>query len=244
MNKLLYTFLLITTSFIVFSQESCLIEFIPSTCDRTEDVYRLRERISDIYSKGDLTYIHVSVIANCGYRSKYMNGNAFVKNDSLFLSFSPKNVNDTVIENGDTIISEKILVEFCKCCFSYLYILDGNYLDLKIITLNNRLIEFHPDKYLIFPIKFDEYMGDTINLVDKHGFKQKRWLKHDEEGRVLSERYYSNDSIIKGLDVKYDDLGRIRLKVEWQNDDYEYYYLYDKDGNEIKKEKGDYDFLR
>lgn len=236
----LLTFALI--SFLSSGQESDLIEFYPSTCDSEEDVMRIRERISEIYEVGDSLFITVGFVANCAFDNSPMKVDANYIGDTLCLTFDFEyEVGDTIVENGDTMVYMSFNAASCDCCFEFQYVVKNEYSDSTPVKLNGKLIIYHTEKYKTYPVEYELLKGDTINLVDKYGFRQGKWLYYDKENRLINDRIYMNDSIVYGVDYRYYDDGVISRKLEWKDNEHLNYYEYDRTGNLTVQKKSPFD---
>ena len=228
------------TSF-ALSQESNLIDFLPSTCDYNENTERIRNRISEIYLQNDTLFVSVGFVANCGYEDNPI-ADAIIKNDTLYLSFGYKYViEDTLVENGDSVFIISFSEYECDCCFEFQYLVRNVNSDTIPVKLNDKLITFHLEKYMTYPIRFEVFKGDTINLVDKYGFRQGLWLIFNDDHRLMMERNYLYDSIKNGTDYRYHENGIISRKLEWKDNEHLNYYEYDESGNLIAKKKSPFE---
>ncbi|MCG8329708.1 MAG: hypothetical protein MI974_18580 [Chitinophagales bacterium] len=88
----------------------------------------------------------------------------------------------------------------CKCICLYELIYTLSLGDGKTINpgktnfqINGRSILLSKEKYQTYPIRFDLFNGDTINLIDKYGMRQGYWLLKDSLNRIRLEGTYHNE---------------------------------------------------
>jgi hypothetical protein len=87
-------------------------------------------------------------------------GIAEMKNDTLHVKFLLQNDNYC----------------FCTCCYQADFKIKGiNNIHVPI-KFYNKLIEQSHEKFETFPVTFELVKGDTINLTDKYGLKQGKWV--------------------------------------------------------------------
>lgn len=147
--------LLILIPFSVFGQTS-LFQFNSSTCDQDEDPSRLRTRIISKKLTDNLLTVHIAAHAACCE------------------NFIPKiEVKDGVLYLDVQEIGE---LGECACCYEFIYKVAGIQNEEMPIQFRNKEIKFSTEKYLIFPIHYDIHKGDTVNFIDKHNFKQGKWI--------------------------------------------------------------------
>ena len=238
----IYILIISLISLNVIGQKSNLIVFLPSTCDLNEDVLRIRERISEMYLKHDTLVINVGFVANCGYSESPITGGAIFENDTLYLTYGFKhNFMDTIVENGDTVVYVSMNYAECDCCFEFMYLLREIPSTDIPIKLNDRTIFFHLEKYLTYPVEFEKLDGDTINYIDKYGFRQGKWLQKDTNGLVILDRYYRNDTIARGTDYRYYENGVLKTMLDWINNEHNDYYEYDMEGKILVHKKSPFD---
>jgi len=223
-------------------QESNLIDFHPSFCDESEDALRIRNRVSDIFFKNDTLFISVGFVANCGFATEHLYPGAHYLNDTLYLSFDLEpQITDSVNEGEEIIYFTSLNYEECDCCFEFMYLLKNIPHDSIPIKLNDKNIYFHKEKYKTYPISYKVFKGDTINFVDKYGFRQGKWLMHKDAELLLTDRFYKNDTILYGTDYRYHENNAVKAKLEWKNNEYLNYYEYDDKGSLIVKKRSPFE---
>ncbi|MDF1550718.1 MAG: hypothetical protein P1P88_23045 [Bacteroidales bacterium] len=233
MKRTLYILVLVLINTWLFGQESNLIYFLPSECDNNVDVSRIRDRISDIHFQCDTLVVRVGFVANCGYSNSNLMANAFYLNDTLYLSYDLKpTLTETIVEDGTITYHSFFEFQDCNCCFEFLYLVKNIPANILIpVKLNDKLIKFCSEKYKTYPVQFEIFDGDTINYVSKYGLNQGVWIKFNEKGQILMNRFYIDGKISKGTDYRYYKNGNIRAKLFWINNEYSDYYEYDEEGN-------------
>ncbi|WP_289056065.1 hypothetical protein [Carboxylicivirga marina] len=231
MKKIVFTLLILFIGISSNGQESNLIGFYPSFCDENEDVLRIRDRVSNVFFRNDTLFVSVGFVANCGFESEHLNPGAQLLNDTLYLSFDLEpQITDSIIEGEKIIYFTSLNYVDCDCCFEFMYLLKNIPHDSIPIKLNNKNICYHKEKYKTYPIQFEIHKGDTINFIDKYGFRQGKWLLYKDSELLLSERIYKNDSILLGTDFRYYENNTIKAKLEWLNNEYQNYSEYDESG--------------
>lgn len=188
-----------------------LIDFTPSECDESVDGYRIKNRIVDTWYEDSILMVEVGARATC------------------CVDFEPsiKATRDTL----DLIFKETGDFCSCICCYQFVYHIQG-YADKEpVFKLNGELIKMSKEKYITYPIKYDIWNGDTINKINKYGFKEglhiygnKRkpfermiykddfrfegscWIDYDFWGRKIEENKFING---KEIEVKYYRNGKV-----------------------------------
>jgi hypothetical protein len=129
-----------------------LLNFTPSQCDQGENPERIKTRIVSQHFEGDIFKVEVGTIATCCV--SFIPAVEF-KNSVLHLRFR---------ETGNACT--------CDCCYQFVYHIAGLKGKKFTIKLQDQKIEYSQEKYLTYPVKFNKVGKDTINYVDKYGFKQ------------------------------------------------------------------------
>ena len=62
------------------------------------------------------------------------------------------------------------------------------------------------------PIKFEFYKGDTINIIDKNGKMQGKWLTFYNTGEIEKQKYYKQGRFINGQ--YFDRQGKIIGEIQ------------------------------
>lgn len=157
-----------------------LINISSEDCDHDkywEVLPRLKERIIEMEVNEDTLNIVIGTIAECC--RKFL-GEIEIRNDTINLLYT---------EHGNV----------CECvCYyhiRYQVLISKEKFKASIyqFMLKNEEVEITDEKYKTYPIKYDIYYGDTINLVDKYGMNQGYWIQKDSFERVKLEGYFKND---------------------------------------------------
>ncbi|MCT4587237.1 MAG: energy transducer TonB [Carboxylicivirga sp.] len=214
---------LITLLFVICislnGQESHLIDFYPSTCDKNEDVTRLNKRVSDIFIQNDTLYLTLTTIANCGLNTEQLKADAIYFNDTLYLSFEQPEIIIDTLNTGETEYTYNLSMEDCDCCFQFMYVVKDIPHTSIPIKLNKQNINFSEEKYKTHHIRYQIHNGDTINYIDKYGLHQGKWLFYNQSNQLINNRFYRNDTIVFGTDLRYDDKQKLLSKIEWINNE-------------------------
>jgi hypothetical protein len=138
-----------------------LLDFKYSECEATLSD-RLITRIIKKEIKRDVLMVDIATVSTCCVKFEPI---ASINQGILYLDFK---------ETGAE----------CECkCYYYLnYKLKGIKDKEVKIKFRNKDIELSDEKFETYPIQFKMLNGDTINFVDKYGFRQGKWV-------------YSNDSL-------------------------------------------------
>jgi hypothetical protein len=157
-----------------FSQniELPVINVYQSECDRFADITRIQKRIISQRMNNDTLTVLFGTIENCAgiYDVK-----SYLICDTLKFEYRIGIPSSEIAENGDNYVS----VANCDCCFEFTFEVQGLKYSPKVIKLFDSIMIFYPDKYKIYPVKFDLINNDTVNYIDKYGLKQGKWLKTD-----------------------------------------------------------------
>jgi hypothetical protein len=179
----------------------------------SDNNYSIRNRIIEQSIKDDYVFLKLGFWTIC---SDTFKANAKVENEILKLN---------VKEVGE--------LKEC-CCFSYFNFnikLNGN--SFAEVTVNDKKIEISKERYDIFPVKYAIVKGDTVNLTDKYGVRQGKWLSDwKNTNNLFGERYelYKNGQLISI--VQFYSFGQkksesIKEKLIWKNSDGKEYLEYD-----------------
>jgi hypothetical protein len=143
---------------LTFSQTSKvkLFSFKNSACDGETESFRLRTRIISKELSDDLLTIHIGTTATC------------------CVDFVPKSTFKNGILNLD--FEETGTPCECDCCYEFTYQIKGIKDDKIKITFRDKEIEQSDEKYKTYPVSFKILNGDTINYIDKYGFRQGAWV--------------------------------------------------------------------
>jgi hypothetical protein len=183
--------------------QTSLFEFRSSTCDQEEDPSRLRTQIIRRELTNNILTVEIASTATCcvDFLPKIE-----MKNGILFLDFE---------ETGNPCE--------CGCCYEFVYRVSGiKNKDVEIIFRKEK-IETSTEKYLTFPIQFQISKGDTVNLKDRYGLRQGKWLHQSDS---LAYFIYSDDRPIRFVRLYSNKLiksERISEKVKFRSDDKDYF---------------------
>jgi hypothetical protein len=181
--RLLILFLLSTQFTFGQTPEVELFNFTSSICDKESDSGRLRTRIINKELKENVLTIHIAATATC------------------CVEFIPITSYSSGVLNLD--IEETGMECECSCCYEFIYQIKGIVDDKIKITFRNAEIEQSEEKYKTFPIEFKILNGDTVNLIDKYGFRQGVWvLPNDTLTKVI---YELSDDQIMGMTKFYSN---------------------------------------
>lgn len=227
LNKI---FTLISTIFFLnaFSQKDIkLMEYTSSECEEVyfENINRINTRIINTESSNGISSINVFTKTNCNDTEI---GEIEIKGDTSNLIYHIKGyylepVTKTIINNDSIQVTEKFTyieeTSECDCAYKLNYKIKNLDLDNYIITLNGRRIEKSEHQFKVLKDKptFEIVKGDTINLIDIYGLKQKLHIKYRKDGKLHSKVYYENGEKVSGLAmVFYDfkDFDRVETFIE------------------------------
>lgn len=204
------SFLIISYN-LIYAQEVELIEF-NTWKNLSQNCNWISSCLNFVSLKQDTLLIFINTM-NLRYKTQpelsYM-----YNNDTLKIDYGPVPViRDTVIfdtksQKYDTVKS-----------ISMLSIPTRTGMDKSCRTLSLRFAEFHtipgcfiyngeqiaecPDTYLNYQL----YNGDTINIINKGGFKHGVWLEFYDSGEVRTKKLYKNGQFTEGF--LYDKNGKI-----------------------------------
>lgn len=191
MRRLLVILLFISIWNIGLSQKDkpLLVDFTPSECDANEDADRLLTRIIDYWFVGDTLLVEVGTKATCCV--DFIPEIKF-ENDTLNLLFT---------ETGSPCM--------CMCCYQFIYHIKGIRDENIGIKLQGKPIEFSEEKYLTYPVSFEILNGDTINYVDKYGFKQGLWFSKDDTTGSYFKAFAKDDEWQYRESIGYKTDGKV-----------------------------------
>lgn len=202
-----------------FSQDKApiLIHFEESECNSELDEELLQERIANQQLKSDTFMIEIGTIANCGgIRSQSIK----YENDTLDIFYDEgQERTDTLRDERGKIleIRDVIVTSDCECCFEFIFYIKGISKIPSVVRLNKKIIKYYPDKYKVYPIKYDLINGDTVNYIDKYGLKQRYWNKlpynENDENQQDSTYYwafYVNDGVQKSEKKVFYKNGKLK----------------------------------
>jgi hypothetical protein len=175
---LIFTILLYSNSFAQIQKNIKLIKFVPSQCDRNEDALRISTRIVNQGYDNDIFKIEVGTIATCCVD---FIPSINYKKDTLFLGFE---------QTGNACM--------CMCCYQFIYHIKGLKGKTFVVKLQNKVVKLSLEKYITYPIKFKITNKDTINFIDKYGFKQGLHISDDTLRQYSKNIHYLNNMPYNG----------------------------------------------
>jgi len=131
--------------------------------------------------------------------------------DTLFISYSYKPIEwDSIVYNiktkkYDTLRFTSVSISvngFESGCKKYYFSFNG-ISKIPYVLYNQELITYCPIDYLSYII----YQGDTINIINKNGYKEGRWIDFYETGEIRKIKEFKNGQFIIGN--LYDKTGKI-----------------------------------
>ena len=188
-----------------------LLGFQSSACDEAASISRIQERIVSQAVQGDIYQVTIGTIANCaGIHA----AETAMSGDTLKISYSQGIMIRKTMPTGEPY--EEHLYFLCECCFEFTFTVQGVNRLPGVVAVNDSVLKYYPEKYKIYPVRFQLFEGDTINRVDKYGFRQGYWYEGKEHDGYLSGRF--RDDELVSLDRKeYYSPGKLKL-VSIRND--------------------------
>jgi hypothetical protein len=206
------TILFLLTTQLTFGQSGKvkLFEFKNSTCDQESDPSRLRTRITKKELNKNLLTLDIAAVATCCVD--------FIPK----ATFKKGTLNLDIEETGEACE--------CSCVYEFEFRIEGIKDDKIKIKFRDKDIEFSNERYLTYPIKYKILNGDTINYVDKYGFRQGKWNRPDDSLMAKSHGEFIDGRLVKV--VKYFPSGKIESekiseKVKVTSDNTEYFNYFD-----------------
>lgn len=208
-----------------------------SECEIDRNSWMLIERVSaiDPLSDGN-TDISLVLIGNCAMKDTISISSI---QDSLFFTYNYPvvyTIIDTVGWNGEEVLTETTKYyeqTDCNCCYAFNLTLKGYdpSLDYKFIA-NGTEIPVTEHRFLLKPISFDIFEGDTINYSDIYGFRQGRWVFMNSSRLPFLDAVYLNDEILKGRQwITYDKSNKLTSAEEWSEGRHQADLFYYPSGN-------------
>lgn len=170
---LIFIILLYSNSFAQIQNNVKLIKFVPSQCDESEDPFRISTRIVNQGYDHDIFKIEVGTTSVCCV--DFIPSISYIK-DTLFLGLE---------ETGEACK--------CICCYQFIYHIKGLKGEKFVVKLQNKLVKLSLEKYITYPIKFKISNKDTINFIDKYGFRQGLHISDDTLQQHSWKIHYIND---------------------------------------------------
>ncbi len=210
MKSALFLFLVIP--FLSFGQSNIkLLSFESSSCDREADIFRIQKRIVNQSIDGGIYKLTIGVIANC---AGIHDLTTIFRSDTLRINYEEGRLVN--IKRPNKKIDKVLEKASCDCCFEYNLTIKGLAVLPQIITVNDSVIKYFPEKYMIYQVKYEISNGDTINYVDKYGFKQRKWQKTKENNGYFSG-YYIDDKLKTADSKEYYPNGRLKSMLFQEN---------------------------
>ena len=151
-----------------------LLDFKSSTCDEPTLLSRLRTRIVKKEIKGDVLTVDIATVETC------------------CVTFEP------IVSTNEGILYLDVRETGAECecdCYYFLTYKIKGIKDKDVrIKFHDKDIDLSDEKFETFPIRFKILNGDTINVVDKYGFRQGKWT------------YLSDSLMSTGYFVALDDV--------------------------------------
>ncbi|MBT1689332.1 hypothetical protein [Dawidia soli] len=204
-------------TFISFQQLSAakekvkLIDWKANPCDDTYDPYRLVNRITEIRTQGETTFLTISFRESCCSR---FNPQIDFKGNKLFL----------LAYKGDPADSCA-----CTCCFSIEFAIEQLPASEYQTYFHGKKIELSNDHYKTTQPTSEVYKGNTINRMNRYGFKEGLWMTFYKDGSIESiEQYPESELYYEESPLwKKDFYPSGQLSFFSRNDSTEYWF---KDG--------------
>jgi antitoxin component YwqK of YwqJK toxin-antitoxin module len=221
MKRTLLLLLLLPLLIQAQSENIKLIKFEISPCDRNADIFRVQNRIVSQHITAGIYNLSIGVIANC---AGIHGATTTFKSDTLKIRYEEGSITTITHKNRKTETS--IETAGCDCCFEFNFSISGITALPKTITVNDAVIIHYPEKYKTYPVTYTLKDGDTINLKDKYGFKQKQWFETKANNGYLSA-YYLDDRIKTADGKEYHANGKLKsllIQTDFERSREEYYF--------------------
>ncbi len=189
--RLLIVFLLGTQLTFGQTTKVKLFSFKNSTCDGVSESFRLRTRIIHKELSNGLLTVHIGATATC------------------CVDFVPKATYKNGILNLD--VEETGTPCECDCCYEFTYQINGIEDGQIKITFRGKEIEQSDEKYKTYPVQFRVLNGDTLNYVDKYGFRQGIWVVGPDT--LIRRRYFEYSDNYPVRRVKLFPSGQIESEL-------------------------------
>jgi antitoxin component YwqK of YwqJK toxin-antitoxin module len=223
-----FTFLLLLIVKITLGQS--LLEDFKIKCGDNFDSekYQFIERIIDTtFENGSLTVI-LETYDNCAnVNSK---GHFKIQDDTIKLYY--EQIPEIRIENGDTV--KYYFEEMCDCPILIDYKISNIRSRNYKFKLNNNTINYHSDRFVMFPVSFEIVNGDTINYADRYGLKQGVWIESDTLEKSNVNIFYVDSEWKDGIVKYFHENGNIRRIIRRENYNLVEFSEYDLNGNLIE----------
>lgn len=200
-----------------------VVDVFQSECEQAQAHCRLQPRIVKQFLRNDTMVTTIGVMENCSGISEV---NAFINHDTIKFNYIIGKRKYDTLSNGTIRIIKS--AARCNCCFEFSFRTLGlNYIPTHT-TINDSIIKPYPDKYRLFPIKFDLIENDTFNYIDKYGRKQGNWLIPDEDfdyepgvDSIYYKGFYYNGYLIRCDFRRYFKNGKIaHINIHTRERDY------------------------
>jgi hypothetical protein len=103
-------------------------------------------------------------------------------NDTLFLYNKPK--------EADSMGFLEEVICMCDCCFEFKMQISGISDTSFVLLYGSEELKTSSDKYRTFPVRFNIHQGDTINLIDKYGFRQGVWRIYNQGTNTIQKEIF------------------------------------------------------
>ncbi len=167
-----------------------LLGFQSSACDEEADISKLQDRIVGQALRGDIYQVTIGTVANCG---GIHDAQATMRGDTLKISYGQGSLVTRTNDEGKPY--EELLYMLCECCFEFTFTVQGVRRLPPVVTVNDSLMKYYPDKYKVYPVRFQLYEGDTINLRDRDGLRQGYWYEERPHKGHYSG-YFKSEKVI------------------------------------------------
>ena len=196
-----------------------------SACDERTDIFRVQKRIISQKINNGSYELSMGLLTNC---AGIYDVSAMMINDSLKIKYREgKLISDTAKNKK---ITSEVVQYTCDCYFEFTFTIGGLAKLPKVIQANDSVLQFHADKYKTYPIKFALKNGDTINYVDKYGFRQGNWYEQKPFEGYFSG-FYIDDQLKSADSKEYFLPGRLKSQLNQTNFKTFRYESYFENGN-------------
>jgi hypothetical protein len=200
------------------AQKIELLDYVLYPCEESHYIASgyYQERIIEDSLISDTLTLLIATTMNCGSGDvAYIR----VSEDSIHLYSDFLDSIPNTDNKGDTISWREAESYDCTCCFTLEYIIKGISHNHYVVTINDKVIEQLPNKY-IFPLIND--FGDTTVFIDQEGYFHRR--NYNSLGELYSERkenseysnnklYYKNGQL--WIEEEYDKINGVGKTWEY-----------------------------
>jgi len=171
--------------------------------DNSKNCSLIGNCISTAIIKNDTLYLTI-FINNNGRDLEAYRDSFIYKNDTLSLILVDTNKIETTFRFNsfkniiDTFYIAKMQImrqlvgglDFQRLQYNFI---GFNYLP-KVFQFDNENLCYCPAKMIHYEI----YKGDTVNIIDKNGHRQNKWLTFYETGEIMKQKNYKDNSFVSG----------------------------------------------